>query len=229
MTAVEKRERAKQERRDAIIAAAVRVFLDRGVQSATMDEIAREAQLSKGALYLYFSSKDELFLSIALEWLGELQTQMDRLSGQSHETGLALLRAAAKTYSSHAISERGRFQVAMSWLNSDYSVDGSSVIFSEYRAQIAQKFQFITGAIERAKADGSLSVDMPTPRFAMQLWGAVLGLILVEQNSEEMGRRLPLKPPTDGICHAFIDNFLDAMSGSGTPHLQVVSSEEDLS
>jgi len=55
---------AKDTRRQAILAAALDEFFERGLASARMDDIAKRAGLSKGALYLYFDSKDAVFKSI---------------------------------------------------------------------------------------------------------------------------------------------------------------------
>ena len=49
--------------RARIVDAAVRVFAVRGYHGATMQDVAREAGLSIGAIYTWFRSKDELFLA----------------------------------------------------------------------------------------------------------------------------------------------------------------------
>lgn len=59
------REEIRAERRAQILEAALRVFADKGFNEATMDDIVAQAGLSKGALYWYFDSKDELIHSIA--------------------------------------------------------------------------------------------------------------------------------------------------------------------
>jgi AcrR family transcriptional regulator len=59
-----RREREKAAHRKEIMDAAVRVFARRGINSATLDEVAQEAEFSKGALYLYFSSKEDLLFNI---------------------------------------------------------------------------------------------------------------------------------------------------------------------
>jgi AcrR family transcriptional regulator len=205
---IEKTKRLKAARRQDVMQAAVRVFFSRGVQAATMEEIAREAGVSKGALYLYFASKEDLYLSIAIAWLGELQIKLDQLAEQTHENALELARAAAKVYARHALSSPGHFQVMMSWLNTAYKIDESTPLFLDYRQAIARKYEFMAKAVESAKRDGSLLSEEPAARIVVQMWGAVLGLLLVEQNSLEMARRLPVSPPTDGICEAFIDNFI---------------------
>ena len=54
----------KDDRRQALIAAALDEFYERGFAAARMDDIARRAKLSKGALYLYFDSKEALFQAV---------------------------------------------------------------------------------------------------------------------------------------------------------------------
>ena len=51
----------KEEARERIMDAAKQVFAEKGYHEATMDEVAKRLGVSKGALYLYFSSKEELF------------------------------------------------------------------------------------------------------------------------------------------------------------------------
>ncbi len=54
----------KEEARTRILDAADQVFGEKGYRQATMDDVAKKLGVSKGALYLYFASKDELFEAI---------------------------------------------------------------------------------------------------------------------------------------------------------------------
>lgn len=56
--------RRKAERPGEIIEAALRVFAEKGFAAARLDEIAKRAGVSKGALYLYFATKEELFRAV---------------------------------------------------------------------------------------------------------------------------------------------------------------------
>src|SRR6185295_7734925 len=56
--------RSDRAKRAQIIEGARRVFLEHGFDAASMGEIAREAGVSKGTLYVYFKSKEELFEAI---------------------------------------------------------------------------------------------------------------------------------------------------------------------
>ncbi len=63
----EKRQRQKNERRDAILSAARKVFAQRGYDGTTMADIAREAGVAAGTVYLYFASKTDLFAALNLQ------------------------------------------------------------------------------------------------------------------------------------------------------------------
>ena len=60
--------RRRPEARPAeILAAALEVFAERGFQAARLEEVARRAGVSKGALYLYFETKADLFRAVVTE------------------------------------------------------------------------------------------------------------------------------------------------------------------
>lgn len=56
----------KEWTKKAILTAAEKVFLERGYVNTTIEKIAAEARVSKGAIYLYFPSKDDLYLSLLM-------------------------------------------------------------------------------------------------------------------------------------------------------------------
>ncbi len=60
MSVAERRVREREARTELILKAALRVFARRGIKEATMDEIAQEAELGKGTIYYYFSSKEAI-------------------------------------------------------------------------------------------------------------------------------------------------------------------------
>lgn len=55
---------AKDERRSALLNAALDEFFEKGFAATRMNDIARRANLSKGALYLYFDSKEAMFRAL---------------------------------------------------------------------------------------------------------------------------------------------------------------------
>lgn len=69
-------ERGDPSKRRQILVGARQVFLDHGFDAASMGAIARHAAVSKGTLYVYFKSKEELFEAIVEE---ERQQQAERI------------------------------------------------------------------------------------------------------------------------------------------------------
>lgn len=59
-----RREREKAKHRQEIFDAAIKVFAEKGFHKATLEEVANEAEFSKGAIYNYFSNKENLLFEI---------------------------------------------------------------------------------------------------------------------------------------------------------------------
>jgi len=60
----DRKKRERVVRKEAIIAGALKVFNQSGIDKTTMDEIAKESGFGKATLYYYFSSKEEVFIEI---------------------------------------------------------------------------------------------------------------------------------------------------------------------
>lgn len=77
-----KRERRKQARPGELLEAALDLFVEKGFASTRVEEVAARAGVSKGTLFLYFPSKEELFKAVVREsiagqfaqWNDELET-----------------------------------------------------------------------------------------------------------------------------------------------------------
>jgi TetR/AcrR family transcriptional regulator, fatty acid metabolism regulator protein len=72
-----RRSRERAQRSSEILAAARRVFVERGYARATMDDVARAAEFSKPTLYQYFENKDALFFSLTKPVVIELGAALD--------------------------------------------------------------------------------------------------------------------------------------------------------
>ena len=62
-----KRERRKEARPGELLAAALELFVEKGYAATRSEEVARRAGVSKGTLFLYFASKEELFKAVVRE------------------------------------------------------------------------------------------------------------------------------------------------------------------
>ena len=76
-----------QDKRERILSAALKVFADRGFYNAKVSEVAREAGVADGTIYLYFRNKDDLLISLfedRMEYLiTRLVEELERVGGSA--------------------------------------------------------------------------------------------------------------------------------------------------
>ncbi len=77
--AQERKAQERQARRRRIQEAARTVFTEKGYAGASIELIARAAQLSVGAIYLYFRSKEDLYVSLVEDTLMAFDVEMGRV------------------------------------------------------------------------------------------------------------------------------------------------------
>lgn len=82
-TAHERKQQERQARRRRIQRAARTVFAEKGYAKTSIEQIAREASLSVGAIYLYFRSKEDLYVSLLEETLELFDAEMTQIRNRS--------------------------------------------------------------------------------------------------------------------------------------------------
>ena len=83
------RQRRKQARPQELLNAALELFVEKGFSATRSDDVAARAGVSKGTLYLYFPSKEDLFRAVVREnllpVLDEAEQAIDTYEGHSAE------------------------------------------------------------------------------------------------------------------------------------------------
>ena len=85
--------RRKGARPQELTAAALELFVEKGFAATRLDEIAARAGVSKGTLYLYFDSKEELFKAVIREGLLPLLAEGEELMASMPGPASELFRA----------------------------------------------------------------------------------------------------------------------------------------
>jgi AcrR family transcriptional regulator len=223
----ERRRREKQERHAAILRAADAVFRSRGVSDATMDDIARAAEVSKGTLYLYFQNKDHLFLTIASQFLEELTVTLAALPVQG--TGFERAQRVFTTYAEFAQRHSARCKTSMSWVLSGCPVAEGSQGLDQYRELVGELYRLFSEAIDAGKKDGSIASDLLTSELVVQIWAGTFGVLTLEMSGEELSRRIPQqlpgvrlqasagRPVSESLVPSFVDFLLRGLRASAVP------------
>lgn len=87
---------SEAERRSQILRAARAVFIEKGFLAARVEDVARRAGLSKGAVYFYFSSKRHLFLALVQEEHEATYSFLDQAEEDGRPAAIKLLDLGQK-------------------------------------------------------------------------------------------------------------------------------------
>lgn len=101
------REQIKQDKRDAVLRTAARVFAERGYHGTSLDLVAEELGITRTAVYYYFRTKDEILFECvrtALRLIGEATQEVTAQGGTAAEQ----LRAALIRYAEIIMMDAGR-------------------------------------------------------------------------------------------------------------------------
>jgi TetR/AcrR family transcriptional regulator len=172
----ERREREKENRRQDIIDAAERIFFAKGLDAATMDEIAEEAELSKGTLYLYFKSKEELYLQIHLRG-NRLLTRFFKKAVKTKKSGIKKLRAIGEAYYSFYLEHPDYFSAVMYYESKDFDLSEYESCAQECAEAGGETLGVVIQAIQTGINDGSIRSDIDPLKTAVVLWGKSTGVI----------------------------------------------------
>jgi TetR/AcrR family transcriptional regulator, regulator of autoinduction and epiphytic fitness len=156
-------------KRDRIIAAALRLFARQPYQEVTMDSVARLAEVAKGTLYLYFDSKEALYLGILTDGFEKAsQNNADDPQAQVAERLHRAIASSIEFYDSHRdflqllATEEPRIAAAR------------SRVIQEFRQR---GFDFFSSLIEEGMARGVFR--RADPRVAaLTIIGAIRSLLL---------------------------------------------------
>ena len=111
----ERRKRERDNRRQAILKAARKLFFERGFKPVTVESIAKRAELSKGSIYLYFNSKEEIYTQILLSDIDKFHDHFTNLLQDSPGASAALIRFA-EIYVDLFLSDRELFRILMTFM-----------------------------------------------------------------------------------------------------------------
>jgi AcrR family transcriptional regulator len=205
MGIAERREREKEQRQNAIIDAAEKIFFSEGVENSTMGEVAAAAELSKGTLYLYFENKNDLYHAIVLRGLNILYEMFAKAVG-GEEKGIEKLNAIGQAYFefhrqfpnyAHAILHHEGHKIELD------SKEQSPYIGHCFEAG-NRLFQLMQEAVKAGISDGSLRPDLNPLLVSMVMWGHSNGIMqLIESKGEVFSKMLGIGNTEDIMDYSF--------------------------
>ena len=163
----------------AIRDAALRVVGRKGLEKATVDDIAREAGVAKGTLYLYFRSRDEIIEKTIGAAVDDLLARLQRAADGAGEGPFdeALERVLTAEF---AYFDENRDFFRLYFASGEYSEDRRLRQSRRYRLHIDQ----LVGLIESGRRRGELK-SLNSERAAIAIAGAARDFILRRIHEKE--------------------------------------------
>jgi TetR/AcrR family transcriptional regulator len=204
MGAKERREREREQRKSQILDTARALLLEKGLNATSINQIAKRAELSVGAIYFYFKDKEELFAALQVEGLEllhqNIREAMDKASSPEEK-----IRSIARAYFRFSEDHKNYFDIINYFLTSPETIfppDLKNKIDAHGNASIFT----LTAAIREGIDNGHFKAVDPR-RQAIILWSAFNGMIQLKK----LEKTILAADEYQSLYTEALDRFLDGL------------------
>lgn len=212
MSISERKEREREQRRHEILKAAQQVFFRHGFDKTSMEMVAEECQLAKGTLYLYFKSKEELYVSLVQDGIEILDAMMAHEIEKRmpfDEKLLAMVRAYFEFTQSHHEHFAVFKMIDVGAL--DGKVDREKL--DDIQRSRATAFERMKNVVSEAMKRGEFKTTHQPQEIVMMLWASTFGAIMMcgeKCQQLDMFKEVDAEKFVMRIARALIESFKTA-------------------
>jgi AcrR family transcriptional regulator len=206
----ERKEREKERRREEILDAAQRVFAEKGLTIATVDDIVTAAEISKGTLYLHFQSKEDVYLALMTRGLRVLRSRFGEII--SHETSVVkTLQKLDEAYVEFFQTQKHYFRMLNTSHQSNVHGQVSEGMKGEYAAESRENWEQIIDLFNRGVREGKIRDDINSVDMAIIIWSNLTSLMTrIDREGEtwKQERNIDLTKTLEASFHLLMDAIL---------------------
>ncbi|HJX55882.1 MAG TPA: TetR/AcrR family transcriptional regulator [Methanoregula sp.] len=173
----DRRQREKEQRKTEITDAAERLFFSRRYEDVSMDDIAREVELNKATLYLYFENKETLFATLVLRGIGIL-TEKYRDCMKKQVPGIVKVALMGQAYYQFSQEYPDYLRLIHFYGSERFSKE------NPYTAEIGKGYgtcrMILRDAIQEGIDDGTIRADLDPFLTSMYLMISFMGILSME-------------------------------------------------
>ena len=189
-----------EKRKGQIIDAAMKVFSEKGIEKARVDDIVTESGLSKGAVYWYFKSKDEIIQAAFDQFFDFDQQGLQLIIDQPGSTRERLL-----TYSLLMVQNVGQIHSLLPLVYQFYAAATRQELMQETFRRYFSHYSELLGELLRQGVDEGELKPLDEKSIATQLIAIMEGMVLLwilhgEQFDAEQFVRTMIDMVFDGLA-----------------------------
>lgn len=176
MSTSDRKEKVRKIRQEDIINAAEKVFFAKGFHNATMDEVAKEAEYSKRTIYVYFSSKEQIYDAIILRAYQHLNRMFKTaVEHDNPADGLKKVLLLGKTYLEFVTAFPEYFEAMIQYENREEDLINQDEFKAASYREGDVSVALLIGFIREGIADGSITADFDATNLAFVLYANIIG------------------------------------------------------
>jgi AcrR family transcriptional regulator len=206
----ERKEREKERRKEEILDAAQRVFVEKGLTTATVDDIAAAAELSKGTLYLYFESKEDIYIALMMRGLHLLYSMFNEII--STETSVVkTLHRMEEAYTEFFNTQRNYFRMMDSAYRPNVHKDVSEEMRKIYAVESKKNWEQIIELFNRGVREKKIRDDINPIDMAIIIWSNATSLMTrIDREGDiwQKERNIDLTKTLEESFHLLMDAIL---------------------
>jgi AcrR family transcriptional regulator len=171
-----KKEKGKESRRNTILKAARRLFLDRGFKAVTVDSIAAKSEVSKGSIYLCFDSKEEIYTQILIADNIALNERIRNFSSVEASAS-QLLQEFSRIYVDYFLNDKELFRILMTFMMQTGQMHLTDKQSNELIRSTNENIKPISEIIQKGIDSGEFFPIKNIRQIQNAIWGMLNGVI----------------------------------------------------
>ncbi len=176
MSSEERRKKEKENRKNAILKAARKLFFERGFKSVTVDLIAAKAEVSKGSIYLYFDSKEEIYTQILISANIERHKEIESFAKREGAAS-EILREFSRDYVKFFFENKELFRILMTFMLHADNMNLTEEQNTQLIHTTNENIRMISEIIRKGVESGEFSQDVDIRQIQNAVWGLLNGVI----------------------------------------------------
>ena len=213
MSAAPRRSRdGREPSRKPLLRAAVDCFARLGYQGTTIDRIARDAGVTKGAVYYHFRDKEQLLFDAVKDHVGEFERQVLAEVTPELDAMAALRRVFDVCFFHATVSNHRRFIITLMV----EALDTNPAMSIEFRNILRRMRVFLADVVRRGQQRGALREDVSAEAAAAAIAGGIMGAEIQHyQDREQVDLRAILDTLVEQLAAWLAPRGAEARKASG--------------
>ncbi len=163
-----------EETKKKIMEVGENLFSETGYDATSVQDICSKAEISKGAFFHHFPTKEFLFLEILNDYLFKLDNKMNEIEKKS-KNSLIAMEKMVDILDEIFVTSKGKFTIFLEFLRKSSK---DSEIMKKLSNQFQKYQKYVFSLIEKGKKEGNIKEEVDSEFISQLIISLAIGMIL---------------------------------------------------